>query len=1363
MAYTQQTNEALAAGFSLSEIREQAKREADEAIQAGFTADEVYEGIKTEYGFSLKDDPADLEAAQDFIEVATVDPVLAEKADMEVAQGNPRPVVDWKEAVLAGYQNSITGLAVRGELPNLVVPETGSVAQKVFAMAGQAIGDMPALVVGGAAGATTGPAAPITSPAAAMGLTEGLRTYMTDMYREGKATTWTEVVDRTLNTLSSAGKGAVIGAATGGAGKYTGKFFSEATPAMKTTAQLFSEITTMTTAGSLMEGKMPTAEDFMIASMSLGGMKAAGFYSNRLMGVFEVTGKTPEAVRINSIIEPTIREDVASINLEVPRAYRSSYRRVFTEGVNLNPESAPAGVWYSTSKNVAEAAAKKIEGASVQEYQVHRSVPMFHYTDARGARLFKEFLKTPEGKASMEKMDPEFFQEYPNFIEKYKSVSQERLIPTSRKMFENPTPEFIKWLSSDKLSPEAIETLAGATKGKKVRELTRNIEGIQMGSRMFIFDQKKVSAAKAAPKGEMPIDAAQAELRQNISLGEEKGTRTWSEIKDSTYQSLVDKFAPLNTGASPGKMTESRAMASALMGSPKMAMHWIEHSPFKFGSRENFGVPLDKIIKEAGDPRGLSEYLIAKRTMELSEQGVDTRINPEVAYSVGKNPENIAKYDAAAQKIYDYNNNLLDYMKDAGLISERQLRDIKAKNKKYVPLNEVVTEFEPSFGEDFAAPKAVIIDPLESVVRNTFSVIRMAESNAVKKQIAKDFGQAVEVSQRESPLSHDVSRKTQITVRENGRKRVYAVPEEIAETARQLDMDSALIYNGIMKGLTEVASWTRAGSITTPEFVVRNLFRDQFTAAISNPGYIYGLSALKGFTSVISKRTGGRLFPKMEQYYWDWAKNGGGNASLVALDRKFTQEMITEMAKVPARNLLKDPVKNYKEVISMINPLNLRKAPGIVKRALQSATEMTDEATRIGGFIEDVNRGISPFEAAVKSRDITQDSMRIGAATKGFNAITAFFNAQVQGLDKTYRMAKGDPIRFMSGVGAGIVLPSLLLSLVNNDIMYNSPDSDTAKALRNVPDWQRATCWIVPTPWAVLRIPKPQELAVIAAAPVEMFVDWVYENKDRSLLQKMWDDGFFDAVSDQIIPSVMPSAIAPVYESAANYSFFTGNPIIPSFMEDMFPQTQYKANTTEIAKSLSRVLNYLDPVAETAIGRRASSPLIMEHLVRGWTGQVGQYVLSALDTAAQEAGIIDKVERAAPTLADLPVVKSFVFRYPSVSAKAIEDFQTKAGQLENRLKSVNMLMKEGTGVAAAMAEELMNSGPMGQFTGVRSSLNNMSKAVRMIQFNEDMDADEKRQLVDQIYSEMIDVAEQGLLVIDEVNKAYKEMKNAGKQ
>lgn len=54
MAYTQQTNEALAAGFSLSEIREQAKREADEAIQAGFTADEVYEGIKTEYGFSLR-------------------------------------------------------------------------------------------------------------------------------------------------------------------------------------------------------------------------------------------------------------------------------------------------------------------------------------------------------------------------------------------------------------------------------------------------------------------------------------------------------------------------------------------------------------------------------------------------------------------------------------------------------------------------------------------------------------------------------------------------------------------------------------------------------------------------------------------------------------------------------------------------------------------------------------------------------------------------------------------------------------------------------------------------------------------------------------------------------------------------------------------------------------------------------------------------------------------------------------------------------------------------------------------------------------------------------------------------------------
>ena len=70
---------------------------------------------------------------------------------------------------------------------------------------------------------------------------------------------------------------------------------------------------------------------------------------------------------------------------------------------------------------------------------------------------------------------------------------------------------------------------------------------------------------------------------------------------------------------------------------------------------------------------------------------------------------------------------------------------------------------------------------------------------------------------------------------------------------------------------------------------------------------------------------------------------------------------------------------------------------------------------------------------------------------------------------------------------------------------------------------------------------------------------------------------------------------------------------------------------------------------------------------------------------------------------------------------------------------------------------------MGQFTGVRSSLNSMSKAVRMIQFNEDMDADEKRQLVDQIYSEMIDVAEQGLIVIDDISKSYKEMKDASKQ
>lgn len=1357
MAYTQQTTEALAAGFTLQEIREQAKVEADEALQAGFSAEEVYKGIQEEYGFSLKDEPKDVESAQDFAVMATTDILAAEQAE----QG-ARPVQDWKEAFLSGYQNSITGLAVRGELPNLIVPEDASMAQKVLSMAGQMIGDVPSLVVGGAAGAATGPAAPIAAPAVAMGVTEGVRTYLTDMYREGKATSWNEAMERTLNVLQSSGKGAIIGATTGGAGKATNVIMAEAPALQKATAQVMSEVTAMTTAGSLMEGKMPTAEDFIIAGVGVGGMKAAGFYSNRLMGIFDMYGKTPEAVRINSIIEPTIREDVASINMEVPRAYRSSYRRLFAEGVDLNPESAPAGTWFNTSKNAAEAAAKKTEGAVVQEYQVHRSMPLFQYNDARGARLFREFLRTPEGRTSMEKLDPEFFQEYPNFIEKYKSVTQERLIPTARKMFENPTPEFINWLQSEKLSPEAQQALTGSAKGKRAKELLQNIEGIQMGSRIFIFDNNRVSAAKSAPKGDMPIEAASAELRQNISLGEEKGQRTWKDIANSTYQAMVDKFAPLNTGAGQGKMTQARAAASALMGTPKMAMHWIEHSPFKYGTRENFGTPLQKIINEVGDPRGLSEYLIARRTMELSEQGMDTRVNPEAAYSVGQNVKNVAKFDKAAQQIYEYNNGLLDYMKDAGLISERQLQDIKAKNKKYVPLNEVVTEFEPAFGEDFAAPKAVIIDPLESVIRNTFSVIRMAESNGVKKQIAKDFGQAVEVGQRESPLSRDSSKKTQITVRENGRKRVYAVPEPIAAAAKQLDMDSALIYNSIMKGLTEIASWTRAGSITTPDFIVRNLFRDQFTAAIGNPGYVWGLSAVKGLGAVISKRTGGKLFPNMEGYYWEWAKRGGGNASLTALDRRFTQEMITEMAKVPARNLVKNPVKHYREIMQMVNPLNITKAPGYVKRMLQEATEITDEATRLGGFINDVQRGVSPFEAAVKSRDITQDSMRIGAATKGVNAIAAFFNAQIQGLDKTYRMAVADPLRFASGVSAGIVLPSLLLSLVNNDIMYNSPDSETAKALRNVPDWQRMTCWIVPTPYAILRIPKPQELAIIAAAPVEMFIDWVYENKDRGLLQKMWDDGYFEAMVEQVLPSPMPSAAVPIIESEANYSFFTGNPIIPSFMETMFPQTQYKPNTTELAKSISRALNQLDPVAETAIGRRYSSPLIMEHLVRGWTGQVGQYVLSALDSAAQATGIVDKVERATPTLADLPVVKSFVFRYPSVSAKSISDFQEEARLMEGRLKSVRNLMKEGTGQAAALAEELMDSGPMMQFTGIRQALNNMSSVVRAVQFDETMTADEKRQIVDQVYSEMIDVAEQGLVMVDSIKKAYKELKNVSR-
>ena len=168
-------------------------------------------------------------------------------------------------------KDSIIGEYLRGRTSGPF--ETDDEVSKFIEGFGTMIGDLPEYLVGGGLGMIAGGAAgtaelPVVGTisgavvgagAGGFGLTAGLRQWLVDKYAGKQISAFDEVMD----IVKATGKSALTGAAFGAAGEAAplaegavGKVLGAR--AYKTAA----ELATMTTVGSLLEGKVPTARDF---------------------------------------------------------------------------------------------------------------------------------------------------------------------------------------------------------------------------------------------------------------------------------------------------------------------------------------------------------------------------------------------------------------------------------------------------------------------------------------------------------------------------------------------------------------------------------------------------------------------------------------------------------------------------------------------------------------------------------------------------------------------------------------------------------------------------------------------------------------------------------------------------------------------------------------------------------------------------------------------------------------------------------------------------------------------------------------------------------------------------------------------
>lgn len=562
---------------------------------------------------------------------------------------------------------------------------------------------------------------------------------------------------------------------------------------------------------------------------------------------------------------------------------------------------------------------------------------------------------------------------------------------------------------------------------------------------------------------------------------------------------------------------------------------------------------------------------------------------------------------------------------------------------------------------------------------------------------------------------------TTLSAFRNGVKEQVQVKDpELVAAFRGLDQDSA---NLLTKVLALPAKGLRAGATLTPDFIARNIVRDFMTAFVnSGRGLFTPIDTIKGLKSAITK----------DADFQDWMKGGGANATMVALDRAYMQE---SLAKLNAETGLMQ--RSWNVVNSPI-------------RFLRMTSELAENATRLGEFKKLRGEGKEAIQsAAFASREVTLDFARVGASMRAANMVTAFLNAQVQGLDRVGRAFVDRPLNTTAKVAGGITLPSVLLWWANHD----------DPRYKDLPHWQKDLFWIVMTKDHIYRIPKPFELGVVFGSGAERILDATIGQNPEAF------DKFGKSIMDIVTPNILPTAAQPVLEQFANRSTMQDRTLIPQEMEKFLPEYQYTPYTTELTKKLGQIISAFPGVRGQAVGpgapfgpiaRTVTSPILLENYIRGWTGGLGMYAMQAADLSLRKAGVLPDPVTPTPTLADIPVVKAFMVRYPSATTQSIQDFYD---QHEVTKKFYDTwLAKAKEGDTDAMARIQAAGGPMMfvRLDAIKDTLSEHSKLIRDIYKNPTVKAEEKRQLIDSLYFNMIEIGKAGKQMVRDSEAALKQ-------
>jgi hypothetical protein len=707
----------------------------------------------------------------------------------------------------------------------------------------------------------------------------------------------------------------------------------------------------------------------------------------------------------------------------------------------------------------------------------------------------------------------------------------------------------------------------------------------------------------------------------------------------------------------------------------------------EFGDKSAGVKGLKAILEPIGikERKNFSAYLVAKHDLDFHANGQKATFSKAEDVATLRKFEKNETFKKAADELQKYQRHLLQQLVKSGMLKPEIYAELVKKYPNYVPF---FRDFKAESMDGFLASSKGfvnvaspikrfkgstrdIIDPLQSILRNTYQFTNAIERNKVAQNFAKladihGMGRIVEQVKEGSARATDNT----FTVWQRGQKVVY---ETTPELKAALEMSDKNASNLLVRIMQTPSSWLRAGATSTTGFALANLVRDNVSAAIfSKHGYLPVFDTLKGVSQFIKK---GEL-------YQEYLRSGASGAAMVSLDRDYMGGQIREI-------LRKEPT--WQKVVK--NPIEVMRA---ISEASEISTRLAEYDNARKGYTGLANRlfgserkSLTPQQAALEARDITIDFSRIGKNTKTANRVVAFFNAAVQGADKLRRVWKEDPVGASIRATLFVTIPTVALWQINKD----NPE------YQELPQYVKDTYWILPSGDHLIKIPKPFELGVLYGTSVERMLQWM-DDKEHGR-KGIGFKGYGERVADVLTPSVMPTAFIPIAEWAANYSFWRQKSIVPQAQQDLPDALQYGQNTSAVAKGIGSLFNV--------------SPYKVDNTIRGYGGNLATLGLTAIDAATGETA-----NRPAKRWYEMPEINKFTatpYQGSNSVQRVYDDFDA-----QNKLFNEAKITKQ--------KPEDFDVRQFGKLKEAREQLTKLSRASKAIMNNENISGEQKREQLD---------------------------------